>query len=170
MPFKKRKSQEEETSYWISFSDLMASILIIFILLFVFSIVNYQQSMSEAQQRIQELTSTRIKIITRLQEAFEKQDINIAIDTKTGAIKLDETILFDTDKSELKPEGKKFLKKFIPIYLKILLEDEEIKKEISQIIIEGHTDNQGGYTYNLRLSQSRSLSVAEYLLSDNFNQ
>lgn len=168
MPFKKRRSQEEETSYWISFSDLMASILIIFILLFVFSIVNYQQSMSEAQQRIQELTSTRIKIITRLQEAFEKQDINIAIDTKTGAIKLDETILFDTDKSELKPEGKKFLKKFIPIYLKILLEDEEIKKEISQIIIEGHTDNQGGYTYNLRLSQSRSLSVAEYLLSDNF--
>lgn len=166
MSFRRRKNQEEETSYWISFSDLMASILIIFILLFVYELANYQQNMNETQQTIEELTSTRIKIISMLQEEFEKEDMNIVIDTNTGAIKLDETILFDTDKSTLKKQGKDFLKKFIPIYLSILLEDEDIKSEVSQIIIEGHTDNEGGYVYNLQLSQARSLSVAEYLLGN----
>lgn len=169
MILKKKRSQEEEPGFWISFSDLMASILIIFILLFVYKLVEYQASLSEKEQQIQELTSTRVKIIEMLQEEFEKENIDINIDPKTGTIKLNESILFDTSKSELKKEGKKFAKKFIPIYVKILLGNEDIRSQLSQIIIEGHTDDVGSYISNLKLSQDRTLSVAKFLLDDDFD-
>ena len=169
MFFKKKSKQDEETSYWLSFSDLMASVLIIFILLFVYNLVVYDESMNEREKMIQELTSTRMKIIAMLQEEFDKEDIDIIIDPKTGAIQLNESILFDTGKSQLKDEGKVFAEKFIPIYVNILLGNAEIKSQLSQIIIEGHTDDVGGYLYNLKLSQERSLSVAQFLLNPEFN-
>ncbi|MEG2246664.1 MAG: OmpA family protein [Romboutsia sp.] len=169
MILKKKRSQEEETGFWISFSDLMASILIIFILLFVYKLVEYQANLSEKEQQIQELTSTRVKIIEMLQEEFEKENIDINIDPKTGTIKLNESILFDTSKSQLKEEGKDFAKKFIPIYVKILLGNKEVRSQLSQIIIEGHTDDVGSYMSNLKLSQDRTLSVAEFLLNDEFD-
>ena len=169
MFFKKKSKQDEETSYWLSFSDLMASVLIIFILLFVYNLVVYDESMNEREKMIQELTSTRMKIIAMLQEEFDKEDIDIIIDPKTGAIQLNESILFDTGKSQLKDEGKVFAEKFIPIYVNILLGNAEIKSQLSQIIIEGHTDDVGGYLYNLKLRQERSLSVAQFLLNPEFN-
>ena len=169
MFFKKKSKQDEETSYWLSFSDLMASVLIIFILLFVYNLVVYDESMNEREKMIQELTSTRMKIIAMLQEEFDKEDIDIIIDPKTGAIQHNESILFDTGKSQLKDEGKVFAEKFIPIYVNILLGNAEIKSQLSQIIIEGHTDDVGGYLYNLKLSQERSLSVAQFLLNPEFN-
>ena len=166
---KRKKSQEEEAGFWISFSDLMASILIIFILLFVYKLVEYQANLTEKEQQIQELTSTRVKIIEMLQEEFKKENIDINIDPKTGTIKLNESILFDTSKSELKEEGKEFARRFIPIYVKILLGNEEVRSQLSQIIIEGHTDDVGSYMSNLKLSQDRTLSVAQFLLDDKFD-
>ena len=47
---------------------------------------------------------------------------------------------------------------------------EEIKDNLSRIIIEGHTDDEGNYIYNLELSQDRALSVVKYILSDNVNE
>ena len=169
MFFGRKAKQDEETSSWLSFSDLMASVLIIFILLFVYNLIAYEESMNETEKMIQELTSTRMKIITMLQEEFDKEDIDIIIDPKTGAIQLNESILFDSGKSQLKDEGKLFAEKFIPIYVKILLGNDEIKSQISQIIIEGHTDDVGGYLYNLKLSQERSLSVAQFLINPEFD-
>lgn len=169
---------EEETNYWISFSDLMAGLLIIFILLFVLTMLDnrrdseklqgIQSELEETKQMVIELSSTRAKIITLLQEAFEKENIDIVIDINTGAIKLREGILYDVGKSEIKKEGKIFLQKFIPVYLHILLENEEIEKELAEIIIEGHTDNVGTYLYNLNLSQDRAFNVVEFILSNEF--
>jgi chemotaxis protein MotB len=47
-----------------------------------------------------------------------------------------------------------------------LLGDEQIKKNISRIVIEGHTDDEGSYLYNLELSQERAFNVAKYIYSD----
>ena len=54
--------------------------------------------------------------------------------------------------------GKKFVSRAI-----------ELKKEgknILEIRIEGHTDTDGSYMYNLQLSQNRALAVAAYCLDE----
>lgn len=146
----------------------MSGVLIVFMLLFIYTLYNYQTTMSKNEKIIEELNSTRVEIINKLKAEFEKEDIEIEIDSKTGAIRLSAGVLYDFGKSELKDDGKQFLERFIPKYLKVLLDDEEIKKHVSQIIIEGHTDSNSSYIYNLKLSQERAFSVVEFILSDNF--
>ena len=51
----------------------------------------------------------------------------------------------------------------LPTYCKVLL-DDSYKKYLGEIIIDGYTDTDGDYSYNLQLSQQRSLAVAQYLI------
>jgi chemotaxis protein MotB len=150
---RKQKEEDEEVSYWLSYSDLMAGVLIIFILLFTYKILAYNQNLESKESKIKELTSIRKMIITRL---FPK----------TGVIKVRSNILFDVDQSKIKKEGHQFLQKFIPRYLKVLLGEEDIKKHLSRIVVEGHTDNTGTYLYNLELSQARAFNVVKYIYSE----
>ena len=69
------------------------------------------------------------------------------------------------DTVKLSDDGKTFLKQFLPQYFNILLNDQ-FKDYVSEIIIEGHTDTDGGYLFNLELSQERALAVATYCLTD----
>jgi chemotaxis protein MotB len=160
---RKQKEEDEEVSYWLSYSDLMAGVLIIFILLFTYKILAYNQNLESKESKIKELTSIRKMIITRLFEEFGDE---IQIDPKTGVIKVRSNILFDVDQSKIKKEGHQFLQKFIPRYLKVLLGEEDIKKHLSRIVVEGHTDNTGTYLYNLELSQARAFNVVKYIYSE----
>ena len=38
--------------------------------------------------------------------------------------------------------------------------------DVSEILIEGHTDTDGDYLFNLELSQKRAYSVAEFCLDE----
>ena len=91
------------------------------------------------------------------------------IDSQTGALTLNASVLFDYDKAELTDAGKQELAEILPIYCKVLLQDD-YKKYLAEIIIDGYTDTDGDYYYNLELSQKRSLAVAEYLteIRENF--
>ena len=77
--------------------------------------------------------------------------------------------MFDYDQSDLTDEGKAELANILPIYCKVLLQDD-YKKYLAEIIIDGYTDTDGDYDYNLELSQRRSLAVAQYLteIRENF--
>lgn len=183
-----KNSQEvEKTSYWLSIGDLMASILIVFILLFIYKIQETQNTkdinqksiekyeketkrvnkiLQDKEKIIEKLTTVKNKIIAKLKNEFEKEDMNIDMDPITGDIKLDEKILFSYGSSNLKINGKKYLKKFIPVYVDILLGDSDIRKEVAQIIIEGHTDDKGSYISNLDLSQKRAFAVVYFIYSE----
>jgi chemotaxis protein MotB len=56
------------------------------------------------------------------------------------------------------------LSEVLPIYCKVLL-DEEYQDYLAEIRIDGYTDTDGDYLYNLQLSQERALAVANYLMS-----
>jgi len=64
-------------------------------------------------------------------------------------------ILFDTDKSTIKPESEKALQQVID-YLN--------NHPKVNIIIVGHTDMVGAYDHNLKLSKERAEAVKEYLV------
>ena len=60
---------------------------------------------------------------------------------------------------------REFINQFLPKYCSVLLSDD-YREYVSEIIIEGHTDTNGSYIYNLELSQQRALSVAKYCLTE----
>ena len=99
-----------------------------------------------------------------LRQEFAKNNVNVDIDAKTGALTLDaERCMFAYDEAELTEEGKAALRSVLPIYCKVLLEESH-RPYLAEIIIDGYTDTDGDYSYNLELSQRRSLAVAQYLL------
>ena len=57
------------------------------------------------------------------------------------------------------------INQFLPKYCSVLLRDD-YREYVSEIIIEGHTDTNGSYIYNLELSQQRTFSVAKYCLTE----
>jgi outer membrane protein OmpA-like peptidoglycan-associated protein len=69
-------------------------------------------------------------------------------------------ILFDFDKSTLRPESYVELEKLY----KFLIENPNLIIEIG-----GHTDNKGTKEYNLLLSEKRAKAVYDYLISKNIN-
>jgi len=106
---------------------------------------------------------TKENIIGKLKTDLANKNIQVDIDDKTGTIKIDEKILFEVDQYTLKPEGKEFLERVIPLYLKIFTENKNFMSRLDQIIIEGHSDDMGSYLYNMDLSQKRANEVFKYI-------
>lgn len=186
MSKKRRRPEEEETSYWLSYSDMMAALLLIFILIISFTLMQsksqyeskqaelekqqeiikeQEQLLNEQQKELDRIAGIRSDLVMALRDEFTGSSLNIKIDEKTGAITFDAGILFDVADYELTEEGKTFLKEFLPKYCNVLL-DDKYNDYVSEIIIEGHTDTNGSYIYNLELSQQRAFSVAKYCLAE----
>lgn len=157
--------EEEVPDYWITFSDLMSSLLMIFILFLSLALLQLSSEQEKVSSMEAEKVGVRQHIIEELKKQFESSNLDIDINQETGAIIFREGVFFDYDVEYLKPIGRKHLSKFIPQYMDIVL--SELNQEyISEIIIEGHTDDEGSYMYNLELSQRRAFEVAKFILGD----
>ena len=127
-----------------------------------------QQSQLETQQlQLEQLVGLRTQIIVALSDALKTHNITATVDPATGAIALESDVMFATGKSDLSEAGKKSIDAFLPVYLNVLL-SEEYRPFVSEIIVEGHTDSEGEYIKNLKLSQQRALAVASYILDDDY--
>jgi len=190
---KRRKSDEEETTYWLSYSDMMAALLLVFVLIISFTMLQakkqyeqkeaelleqqseaeeqrelleeQQEIMREQQEQLDKIVGIRADLVEALKSEFSGTDLSVTVDPQTGSITLDSSILFDINKFDIKDSGHDFLDQFLPRYLSVLM-SEEFAPYVSEIIIEGHTDTNGSYMHNLELSQQRALSVARYCLQD----
>ena len=121
----------------------------------------------EKNKVIEELIGIKSQIIEELLLAFKDTNLDLEIDKQTGAIRFSGGVFFETNSSTVSTNGRQYLEEFIPQYIKILLSDA-FRDEVSQIIVEGHTDTVGGYIFNLKLSQDRAFSVIEVVLNSDF--
>ena len=114
--------------------------------------------------KIKHLTGIKLNVISQLRQKLGK---SINIDEKSGAIKFSSNILFDQGQFKIKEESKKELSAILKKYFDALLDDENIRKDIQNITIEGHTNSDGSYLDNLQLSQKRALEVMQFLYESN---
>lgn len=152
--------EEQDSGVWLSVGDLMSGLLMFFALLFIAvsaQLVEYDNIIKKIPLAIIEKT----KEIPGIGDSI-KVDPN-------GDLSLDDKILFDEGKAILKPQGKRFLKDFIPLYAETIFTDERFDNQVSRIIIEGHTSLKGSKKDNMELSFQRALAVTEYIDTINFS-
>ncbi|SHN93396.1 OmpA family protein [bacterium endosymbiont of Bathymodiolus sp. 5 South] len=155
---------------WISISDMMAGLMMVFL----FVAVLFMSEVQKEQKAIKEIAEGYQNIQQQLYEDLKKEfkkDLEIwdAEILKDNTIRFKSPeILFDTNSSKIKELFKNVLDNFFPRYLEILT-NNKYKKQIKEIRIEGHTSSvwknatRGqSYINNMSLSQNRAKSVLAY--------
>ncbi|MBD5449262.1 MAG: OmpA family protein, partial [Lachnospiraceae bacterium] len=125
-------------------------------------IENARQELTTTKQELQDIVGIRTDIIGALQSAFSNSTMKV--DAQTGSITFSSDVLFRYNSSSLTADSRETLKNIIPMYLDVLLQDQ-FRDYIAEIIIEGHTDTDGGYQSNMELSYERANAVADFCLN-----
>jgi len=164
--FSQKKPSEE---YWISISDLMAGLMIIFL----FIAISYMMDVVSAAEEFQ---GVQDKLHEALVSEFESElkGWHAEIIDSTLSIRFNEPdVLFGQGKSDLKAKFKNILTDFYPRYIKIL-HQEEFRSNILEVRIEGHTSSEWrvfgkklssleAFIRNMELSQNRTRNVLNFV-------
>ncbi|MDM9583360.1 OmpA family protein [Nostoc sp. GT001] len=147
--------EDDDSSIYLSIGDLMSGLLMFFALLFITALL--QLAEKDVPKRV---------VIGNVVGQMKSNNINVKVNPETGDVSIQESILFAKGSTELKQEGKAFLRRFIPVYSGVIFSKPEFEQEISRVVIEGHTSSDGDDKTNLQLSLLRSSSVYNYIFYD----
>lgn len=168
------KSSKEENQ-WMSISDLMSVLMMIFLFISIVYMRSVNQEKGKITSIAQTYEETQVEITRDLKEEFAKnlQIWNAVLDSLTLSIRFENPdILFNVGSAELNDHFKSILDSFFPRFIQILT-DPKYKIDIEEIRIEGHTSSEWNgepssrqaYFNNMELSQDRTRKVLEYVLS-----
>ncbi|MDK2817630.1 MAG: chemotaxis protein MotB [Moorella sp. (in: firmicutes)] len=153
---------ENGDNYSLSISDLMSSLLIIFVLALSYFMLSYSQKTAV----LVENEDKRLEILTLLEEKLKKQGIEVKVVKEMGILRLPEGILFDPGEAAIKASGLKAISILAPT-LKEILNNPRYKESIETIFIEGHTDSDpirsGKFPSNWELSAQRAINTWQEL-------
>ena len=154
---------------WLSVSDLMTGLMIIFL----FIAIAYISRVKKNQNVLTEYVETKTQLHDKLVNEFAGDTARwqMAIGKDLSMRFNNPEVLFLTGSHEIQPKFKQILDEFLPKYFDILINDS-LRSKIKEIRIEGHTDNipapqydPDPYIANTILSQLRALSVLRYFRS-----
>ncbi len=157
-PLGKRKKREEaEKPFWISYADLMTALMMLFLVVMAVSLIMMTRKLSEEEQQKIDREQEIQLVMNKL---FDTQKLfpQVHIDKKSGQIDFKDIVRFDRGDYHLSVEGARLLRAYIKTIL-VLYQEPIAKKWLKRIIVEGFTDQDGSYLYNLSLSLARSQSV-----------
>lgn len=184
-----RKSNDNaKESQWISLSDLMAALMMVFLFIAIAmmrsSVIERDEAKAQSdmvKQITESYQNSQFAIYKALNDEFKKDlkkwRAEISENDLTITFKSPE-LLFANNKIELKPKFKSMLSDFFPRYLRLLTQGSTFSADgamkyfrdsINEVRIEGHTDSTGNgsekdaYIYNMYLSQGRTRSVLSFV-------
>jgi outer membrane protein OmpA-like peptidoglycan-associated protein len=149
---------------WMSVSDLMTGLMIIFLFIAIAYISRVKKNQTVLTDFVDVKTQLHDKLIDKFQSDTARWQMTIGRDLNMTFT--NPNVLFKTGSYDLTPEFKVILDEFLPKYFDILVKDTMFRHQIKEIRIEGHTDNvpapqfhKDPYIANAILSQLRSVSV-----------
>ena len=167
---KKRRSRDEgEKPFWISFADLMTALMTLFLVVMAVSLMVVTKKINEATQAENTRSSEILDICNNIKDDPVLQDQFVTVDCRENRINFGEAGRFGHNDYRLGSEGIKAFSALVPVVLEAA-NSENGQKWFKQIVIEGFTDTDGSYLYNLNLSLRRSEWVMCILLDPAFNQ
>jgi outer membrane protein OmpA-like peptidoglycan-associated protein len=140
----RRRPAEESESYFMSMTDMMVGLLLIFIILLVYFALNLQTKTAELTGG----NRTRAQILQDLQRSLRDKGLQVEIDTQTGVLRLPDDVLFDKGEFMLTPRGEVAVEKVATAMAEVLpcftssdrCRGERSAHLIDAVFVEGHTD------------------------------
>lgn len=152
-----------------TFTDLMTSLMVIFILLFVANLNNA----AGARKQIQK------SLLAELRDHLGQAGMDVSSiredprDPYAIVIILPDSSLFERGRWSLRPSGERVLQGLVPRLSQVLCREER-RNRVESLVVEGHTDatyvtgkegSDQARDYNMVLSQKRSIDVVRASLA-----
>ena len=164
---KRKSSSEAEKPFWISYADLMTAMMVLFLVAMAITIFAIRESI---ERPMRERVDGIRQVCKDLKDRLDKiQHIEFACDEENNRISFGEAGRFATNSYQLPPAASEAIAKMVPEILAVA-EEARGRQWISRVVVEGYTDDTGGYLYNLHLSLQRSEWVMCMLMDPERNQ
>jgi len=158
--YRRPDRDEAEKPFWISFSDMMTALMVLFLVVMTVALLAVTHTISETERR----KISREFDISMLMEQLKADSRHFTgIIFRGNTIDFGDQARFDTDSDRLTEEQARHLRAFVPYILK-LARDPLGKKWLKRVTVEGYADQRGTYLHNLGLSMNRSERVLFALL------
>ncbi len=156
---------------WISVADLMAGLMMVFLLIAVIYAKDANQRARNVTEIVTEWQDSELAIYSALKNEFEDDmpKWNAEIEKETLTIRfLAPEVLFKAGKSDLEQRFQEILLDFMPRYIELL--HNKFIDEIKEVRIEGHTSSEWSrnvseteaFIRNMKLSQERTRTVLRF--------
>lgn len=168
---------DEENPYWISFSDLMSALLVVFILAAVALIIELTQMQKKIEQDIEQLKhaeQARRDILHEIRDKLAKQNIEVWITDNDTVLRIPETTLAFASNSYDLPADEQ-IRASVMMIGQVLhsainrpfnpsMTDKMRFDYLDTVFIEGHTDSVPTRRVkgNWGLSTFRAISIWEF--------
>jgi len=135
---------DEENPYWISFSDLMSALLVIFILAAVALIIELTQRTQDIDAGIEELKKAeqaRQDILNEVREELAKQNIKVEIADNETVIRIpEETLSFKSGDDQIPEDMVESVKSIGAVLHSAVMKNDRFTY-LDTVFVEGHTDS-----------------------------
>lgn len=172
-----REKNNTETSTWISNTDLMSGLLIIFLFIAILMTQGYNDILNKSDEARATLKNEMTKAFTKDEQKIyfltDKIQENDEDPLAEAHIQFEDNgATFEVNKAILTPEFEKKLDVVLPKYFEAISHCE--KDKIKEIRIEGYTSSEWydssvpsneAYFKNMKLSQDRALAIVAYAFS-----
>lgn len=164
----------EQEEHWVSVSDLMGGLMMVFLLISVI----YMVQLEIESRKIKDVAILYDRLRTQLyQDLLTEFEPDLPrwgaeLDPDLSVRFLNTELLFDRGEAELNAAFSDILADFFPRYVAILTQ-EKYRNDILEVRIEGHTSSDWGrdvnaedaYIRNMALSQERTRTALAFVLS-----
>ncbi|MGQ0511533.1 MAG: flagellar motor protein MotB [Betaproteobacteria bacterium] len=148
---------EGERPFWISFADLMTALMMLFLVVMCVTLLAVTKKVNVEEQRKVQRERDIAELMSKIRQ-ISRQWPAIRVDMSTYRIDLGDIVRFDSGKSNITKAGGEFLRGYVPTLLEVY-RSEMGTRWIRRLVVEGFTDQDGTYLYNLGLSLQRSQQV-----------
>lgn len=164
---------KDSWEHWISLSDMMTGLMLVFLLISVVTISEIQKKDENKNRILIEYSNTKEDIYKDLKKAFEekKEEWDMIVSDDLTIKFNNNELLFEANKSEIRDEFKKILDDFIPKYFSII-NNEKYNWKIKEIYIEWHASWIWctSYLECIDISQDRANAVLTYIFNSEYFQ
>lgn len=155
IPHRNASNDEAEKPFWISFSDLMTALMVLFLVAMavaLLAVTRKQAELGHLEGNRTRAVESCVAKLNGLAEAFPGVVIN------GYSIDFGPLANFSNNSSALTQSQQQFLRRFVPRVLRVARQPV-CQEWLKRVVVEGFASQGGTYLYNMDLSTKRSERV-----------
>lgn len=163
------RSVDEENPYWVSFSDILSALLVIFILasvILILQLMERQRTFDEEVAVLQVAEQVRRDILREARDKLEARGIVVELSENDSVLRIpNDSVGFDTGAFELRSQDTRNALEIGQVLSEVITQGDRLRY-LDTVFVEGHTDSRPFPGFmgkgNWGLSTFRAISLWQY--------